>query len=215
METNIATKITQALSWRYAVKTFDPTKKITDNLLQTILESARLAPSSVGIEPWKFIIVHNPEIREKIKAASYNQTKVTDASHLIIIAQRTDAQNLISETLTRTAKNQGKTEVELTGLRNMVEGAVNQFAQESDRQAWLRAQTYIPLGMMIETAALLNIDAGPMEGFDRLAVDSILKLSEKNLTSATMLALGYRGNDPFADLPKTRQAPHEVFITIH
>ncbi len=88
------------------------------------------------------------------------------------------------------------------------------FSNESDLQAWLRAQTYIPLGMMIETAALLNIDTGPMEGFDRNAVNTLLNLGEKNLASVTMLALGYRGNDPFAQLPKTRQTTQEAVITL-
>ncbi len=206
--------ITQALAWRYAVKTFDATKKISEGDFKTILESARLAPSSVGIEPWKFIVVNNPEIRAKLREVSYNQTKVTDASHLIVIAQRTDAQNLINEAVTRTAHNQGKTEAELAGYRGMLEGTVKQFSNENDLQAWLRAQTYIPLGMMIETAALLNIDTGPMEGFDRNAVNTLLNLGEKNLASVTMLALGYRGNDPFAQLPKTRQTTQEAVITL-
>lgn len=206
--------ITQALAWRYAVKTFDATKKISEGDFKTILESARLAPSSVGIEPWKFIVVNNPEIRAKLREVSYNQTKVTDASHLIVIAQRTDAQNLINEAVTRTAHNQGKTEAELAGYRGMLEGTVKQFSNESDLQAWLRAQTYIPLGMMIETAALLNIDTGPMEGFDRNAVNTLLNLGEKNLASVTMLALGYRGNDPFAQLPKTRRSAEEVVVTV-
>ncbi len=214
MNTNIAATIQKALEWRYAVKTFDADKKISKEQFSTILESGRLAPSSVGIEPWKFIIVENPEIRAKIREASYGQTKVTDASHLIVITHRTDAQNLVNEAVTRTAKNQGKTEADLAGYRGMLEGTVGQFSNDSDLQAWLRAQTYIPLGMMLETAALLDIDAGPMEGFDRKAVDTILGLSSKNLASVTMVAFGYRGNDPFASLPKTRQSVQEVVVTV-
>ncbi|NCN41420.1 NAD(P)H-dependent oxidoreductase, partial [bacterium] len=77
--------ITEALNWRYATKEFDTQKKVSDDDLKTILESARLAPSSFGIEPWKFLVVTNPELREKIRKVSYDQSKVTDASHLIIL----------------------------------------------------------------------------------------------------------------------------------
>jgi len=89
-------EIIKALLWRYAVKNFDTVKKISDEDLHAILESGRLAPSSVGIEPWKFIVVNNTQLRVKIRAVAYDQPKVTDASHLIVIARRTDAGNLSS-----------------------------------------------------------------------------------------------------------------------
>src|ERR1700722_14805958 len=96
-------KILAALRWRSAVKVFDAAKKVSDADLHTILESGRLAPSSIGIEPWKFIVVTNPEIRTAMRAASHDQPKVTDASHLIVIARRTDAENLGAEFGARTA----------------------------------------------------------------------------------------------------------------
>ncbi|MFA6077543.1 MAG: NAD(P)H-dependent oxidoreductase [Candidatus Paceibacterota bacterium] len=203
-------QIKKALSWRYAVKTFDPAKKVTDSDLNTILESAHMAPSSFGIEAWKFIVVSNPEIRAKIRAVSYDQTKVTDASHLIVIARRTDVrENITRELVERTAKTQGKDISELKGLEDMVAGAISHKAGDAV-DAWAQAQTYIPLGMMMETSALLGIDAGPMEGFSGAEIDEILGLKEKNLATVTMLALGYRGDDEFADLPKTRRSFDEV-----
>lgn len=94
--------ILKALGWRYAVKIFDPAKKVADEDFKTILESGRLAPSSLGIEPWKFIVVENVGLREKLRAASYGQPKVTDASHLIVIARRTDArESMVSELMER------------------------------------------------------------------------------------------------------------------
>ena len=89
--------ILEALNWRYAVKTFDTNKKVSAEDLATILESARLAPSSIGIEPWKFLVVNNPELRAQLRAAGYDQTKITDASHLVVITARTDANNLPEE----------------------------------------------------------------------------------------------------------------------
>ncbi len=197
--------ILKALNWRYAVKTFNPDKKITKEELKTILESARLAPSSIGIEPWKFIVVENKELRTKMRAASYDQSKVTDAAHIIVIARRTDVrENIARELLERTSKAHQKNHEEFEGLKQMVEGSI---ARQSDEQLdiWAKGQTYIPLGMMIETAALLGIDAGPMEGFNAAEIDKILGLKEKHLAASSMLAIGGRGEDPSADRPKVRR----------
>jgi nitroreductase/dihydropteridine reductase len=199
-------EITKALAWRFAARVFDSNKKISDEDLQAILESGRLAPSSFGIEPWKFIVVKNPEVRAKLRVAGYDQAKITDASALVIIAQRTDAENLSTELIERTAAAQGKTVEDLAGLKAMVDGAVSRNTANQS-QIWLKSQTYIPLGMMIETASLLGIDNGPMEGFDKGQVDEILGLKDKNLTISTMLALGYRGEEAW---PKTRRAYDEV-----
>lgn len=204
-------EIIEALHWRYAVKVFDPTKKITEENLRTILEVGRLAPSSSGVEPWNFIVVKNPELRQKLRAVSYDQPKVTDAVYIIVIAHRTDAENLPHELVQRTAKAQGREESELEGLKKMAEGSVNK-PNPDVLQGWLAAQTYIPLGMMIEAAALMGIDAGPMEGFQPDKVDELLDLKSKNLHATTMLALGHRGDDKYAKLPKTRRAFEEVVI---
>jgi nitroreductase len=214
MEPITREQIIGALNWRYAVKAFDPSKKVSEENLHTILESGRLAPSTVGLEPWKFILVKNPEIRAKLSAAGYGQPKITQASHLIVIAHRTDAKALPVELIERTGKAQGKTTEELSGLKRMAEGSVTSHPNPISCEGWLAAQTYIPLGMMIETAALLGVDAGPMEGFDPKQVDEILGLKEKNLASSTMLALGYRGEDPFAALPKTRRAFEDVVMEV-
>ncbi len=199
-------KIIKALNWRYAVKIFDPNKIVSDDDLQTILESARLSPSANGGEMWKFIVVKNKEIRQKLRAVSFDQPKVTDASHLIIITYRTDsAENLKKERIERTAKIQNDDPSKLTSLKTMLENTVAQKIKNGTLETWIQAQSYIPLGIMIETAALLGIDGGPMEGFEPNKVDEILGLKEKNLKSITMLALGYRGNDPASLRPKIRR----------
>jgi nitroreductase len=204
-------EILEALNWRYAVKIFDPSKKISEKDLNTILESARLSPSSSGVEMWKFIVVDNPEVRKKLREASFDQPKVTDASHLIIIAYRTDSEeNMVRERLERTAKIQNQKVEELEGLKKMLQSGLDQKIKDGTLEAWVKAQAYIPLGMMISTAALLHVDAGPMEGFEPEKVDEILGLKEKNLKSTTMLALGYRGDDPAATRPKIRRDFAEV-----
>ncbi|MFA6158181.1 MAG: NAD(P)H-dependent oxidoreductase [Candidatus Paceibacterota bacterium] len=204
-------EIISALNWRYAVKTFDAAKKVSDADLNTILESGRLSPSSFGIEPWKFIVVTNPEIRAKIRAASWDQTKVTDASHLVVVARRTDAPALSPELIARTAKAQGKTETDLAEYKGMVDNALTgRLANPAVLDGWIASQTYVALGIMAETAALLDVDACPMEGFDPSQINAILGLSAKNLSATTMLALGYRGADDYAKAPKTRRPFEEV-----
>ncbi|MBY0328702.1 nitroreductase family protein, partial [Patescibacteria group bacterium] len=116
--------ILNALTWRYAVKTFDSTKSVSDENMATILEAGRLAPSTIGLEPWKFIVVKNPELRTKLRAAGYDQTKITDAPYLVVIAHRTDADVLPQELIDRTMNATGATAEDLAGLKGMAEGSV-------------------------------------------------------------------------------------------
>ncbi len=205
------TDVTTALNWRYAVKEFDSSKKVSEEDLHTILESARLAPSSIGIEAWRFLVIENPEIRTQLRSAAFGQSKVTGASHIVVLTARTDVrENIANERVERTAANQHQEVSELSGLKATLDNAI---AGKSDEAlaAWVKSQTYIALGMMIETASLLNVDNCPMEGFDNAQVDAILKLSDQNLTSVSMLALGYRDpSDRTAALPKTRRCFEEV-----
>lgn len=204
-------QIIKALNWRYATKIFDPSKIVSEEDLHTILESARLSPSSIGAEMWKFIVITNKEIREKLRVAGYNQPQITDASHLIVLTYRTDvAENLTKEKIERTAKIQNTSESNLEGLKSFLENSVTQKIQSGDLESWIRSQVYIPLGMMIETSALIGVDSCPMEGFESDKVDEILGLKEKNLKSVTMLALGYRGDDPASKRPKVRRDFNDV-----
>ncbi len=210
----IQNQIIEALKNRYATKIFDANKKVSDSDLQTILESARLAPSSFGIEAWKFLVINNPEIRTQLRAAGYDQPKFTDASHLIVLARRTDSENISSELIERTAAAQGKTAEDLAGLKQMVDGSIAFKTGTNSFDSWTAAQTYIALGIMIETYALIGIDSCPMEGFDAQKVDEILGLADKKLASVTILALGYRGDDAYATLPKTRRNMDDVVEVI-
>lgn len=206
--------ILDALQWRYAVKVFDSTKKVAEQDVQTILEAGRLSPSALGVEPWQFLLITNAELRTKLREVGYDQPKITDASHLIVIARRTHAREaLVSELLSRTALQQGVDVSALEGLRAMVQGNIDRM-DDVALDAWVRAQCYIPLGVMVETAALLGVDACPMEGFDPRGVDAVLGLAEKHLHATTMLALGYRGDDPAAARAKVRRLPSEVITVL-
>jgi nitroreductase len=204
-------EILSALKWRYATKVYDSSKRVSDEDIRTILESGRLSPSAFGVEPWKFIVVENPEIRAQLRAVGFDQPKITDASHLVVIARRTDARERITqELIDRTAEQQGIDPAKLDGLKQMVQASIS-GKSDAELDAWIRAQVYIPLGIMIETAALLGIDGGPMEGFIPTEVDKVLGLAEKHLASTSMLALGYRGEgDSYAERPKVRRLFDEV-----
>ncbi len=203
--------IISAMNWRYATQTFDTSKKVSPEDFETILESGRLSASSFGLEPWKFIVVENPETRKALSAPAYGQSKVTDASHLIVIARRTDArENIVAERIARTAKAMNVPESSFADFKAMLDGTVG-GRDDQALDTWLRSQVYIPLGSMMETASLLQIDNAAMEGFDPKEVDAVLGLAEKNLTSTVMLALGYRSKeDATATRPKVRRAFDEV-----
>ncbi len=206
-------KIINALNWRYAVKIFDKEKKVSEENIETILESGRLSPSSLGLEPWKFILVKDHQTRAMLFEAS-RQPKVTDASHLIVMAYKTDAEKLIKERLERTAKIQNQKVVELADYKAFLEKGIAKKVKDGNFESWIKAQAYIPLGVMIQTASLLGVDNGPMEGFENEKVDEILGLKDKNLKSVTMLALGYRGGDPTSLKPKIRREFKDVVEVI-
>lgn len=204
-------KIIEALNWRYATKIFDSSKKVSEEDIYTILESARLSPSSDGIEMWKFIVVKNKDIRIKLREVGFDQPKITDASHLIVITYRTDSvESLSKERIERTAKIQKDDPSQLVEFKTRLDNTVAQKEKAGTLESWVKAQSYIPLGIMIETAALLGIDGGPMEGFQPEKVDEVLNLKDKNLKSVTMLALGYRGDDPASKRPKVRRDFNDV-----
>jgi len=196
-------EILKALNWRYAVKIFDKEKTVSEEDLNTILQAGILSPSSLGLEPWKFIVVKDPETRAKLFEVS-KQPKVTDASHLIVLTYKTDIKEIIKERLERTAKIQNQQIDELATYKDFLEGATKNKT-ELELDSWLKAQSYIPLGIMTQTASLIYIDNCPMEGFQNDKVDEILNLKSQNLKSVTMLALGHRGIDPQSEKPKIRK----------
>jgi nitroreductase len=195
--------VIEKLNWRYATKMFDKSKKISDDDLNILIESLRLTPSSFGLQPWKFVLVKNIDLREKIKDASYGQIQMTDASDLIVLCAK--------ETLTEddVVKITGNNE----GYKNMIMGSIKNKSNDEILN-WNAKQVYLALGFLLETAAIMNIDACPMEGFDNKKVDEILGLNEKGLKSVVICPVGYRSeDDKYANNPKFR-FPQSELVTI-
>ena len=195
------------LEWRFATKSFDPEKKVSDEDFEKIKQAMIMAPSSFGIQPYHFIVVTDPELREKIKAASWGQPQVTDASHLIVLCARTDISQRIDETIDAIAEGDEEKKVMMKDYANMMHGALDPRS-DADKFAWAARQAYIAFGFGMAACAELNIDSCPMEGLDTAKVDEILELPATVKTLAYM-TVGYRKQGPERD--KFRFSEDDLF----
>ncbi|MBK8093867.1 MAG: NAD(P)H-dependent oxidoreductase [Verrucomicrobiaceae bacterium] len=203
------TDLLPALQWRYATKAFDPAKKIPADTWSRLEESLVLTPSSFGLQPWKFLIVQDQELREKLVAHSWNQRQVADCSHLVIMAVRKQlSPQDIDAFFTRMVEVRGGTADALMAYRKMVDGA---HAQGFMSTEWAKKQAYIALGQFMTACALQRIDTCPMEGFVAAKYDETLGLEAQGLTTAVLCPAGYRSaDDRYADLPKVRFSTADV-----
>lgn len=198
-------KILESLNWRYATKVYDKTRKISAEDWETLEDALTLAPSSFGLQPYKFIVITDEKLREKLKAAAYGQTPITDASHLVVFAyKKTLSESDIEHFIERIAEVRGQTRESLADYENMLKGSVKRAIDGGYIETWNSRQPYIALGFLLETAALLGIDATPMEGFDAAQFNEILGLED--YSAVALAAVGYRDaeNDWLAPLPKVR-----------
>ncbi len=205
--------IINALNWRYATKSFDSSKKLSDEQLDTILESMRLSASSYGLQPWKFVVVSNPETRTALRAAAWDQTQVTDASAFVVLAVRTDVDTAYVDAYMKSiADTRGMNVAALSGFADMIKGTISRRTAEQVID-WSSRQVYIALGTALTTAAQLEVDTCPMEGFDEAKFDEILGLKEMKLASRVCLAIGFRSaEDTSASYKKVRSAKDEVVV---
>lgn len=195
--------ILTALKWRYATKVFDPSKKIPADTWAALEESLVLTPSSYGLQPWKFIIVQDQDLREQLVGHSWRQRQVADCSHLVVMAvKKAYSLDDLDAFITRMAEVRGGTAESLAGFRKMVAGTQAQGYMTAE---WAKMQAYIALGQFMTSCALLGIDTCPMEGFVPAKYDELLGLEASGLTTAVLCPAGYRqADDRYASLPKVR-----------
>lgn len=207
------TNIIDALNWRYAAKAYDTTKKLDDSQVSTLIEAVKLAPSSFGLPVYKLIHVKNPEVREKLKAAAWGQTQLTDASDLFVFAAKTNVNEAdVTEFINEVSKVRNIPVENLADYAGMIQGSVSSRSPE-ENTAWAKKQAYIGLGVLLSAAALEKIDASPMEGFDAAQFDEILGLKELGLTTAVICPVGYRSDaDAYASLAKVRMPKESLVI---
>jgi nitroreductase len=209
-------QLLEQLNWRYATKQFDPQRKISAADWNTLESALQLSASSGGLQPWKFIVVTDPAVRAKLQPASYGQPQIVNASHLVVFAAINNFNEAhVDAHLQNVSKIQGAPIEALAPYRAMLVGGIVKSQDETARNAWARNQTYIALGFLLASAALLGIDACPMEGFDRAQYDEILGLKAKGLASSVIATVGYRlPADKAANGPKVRFPKEQSFIHI-
>jgi nitroreductase/dihydropteridine reductase len=202
------------LNWRYATKKYDPTKKISHDDLYILLEAVRLSPSSYGLLPYKVLLIESAEIREKLKPYSWNQSQITDASHLLVFCSFKEMKDEYIDQHTELMENTRSLEKgQLEGFSNFVKVRVKEKSI-TEQAEWNARQTYIALGILLQSCAALRIDATPMEGFEPEKYNEILGLNERNLNATLVCALGYRSEEDANQKLKKVRKPINEFLEI-
>ena len=204
--------IISALNWRYATKSMSG-KTIPQDKVDVILDSIRLSASSAGFQPYQVLVIQNKELLEKIKPIAFNQQQITQASHLLVFA----AWDRVTEErmdfmVKNIASTRGVSEDSLSGIRAYGDRFIAQTPEQNFQ--WAARQAYIALGTALITAATLEVDSTPMEGFNSAELDELLGLEERGLKSVLLLPLGYRDpeNDWLLPLKKVRMPKDFLFI---
>ncbi len=202
-------------NWRYATKKFDATKKITIEDLNTLKEAIRLSSSSYGLQPYKVILVENPELRAKIQPSAWGQSQIVEASHLIVFANEI---NFGAAGIDNYIKNASETREipaeSLQGYADFMKANITALPEET-RNNWTAKQTYLALGNLLNAAAELKIDVTPMEGFVPAEVNEILGLEALGLNATLIATLGYRHDEDATQYyKKVRKSHEELFITL-
>ncbi|NVN96202.1 MAG: NAD(P)H-dependent oxidoreductase [Bacteroidetes bacterium] len=202
--------ILENLNWRYATKRMNG-EQVANEKINTILEAIRLAPSSMGLQPYKVLVVKDKAIREKIKEVSYNQPQITESAYLLVFAVWKDGYEEKTENFIQLiAKTRNQPLESLQDYKNRVLG----FFSIVDKVSWASRQAYIALGFGLTTCAMLKVDSTPMEGFVNEDLDKLLELDKLGLKSVVMMAIGNRDEtkDYLTALPKVRRAEKDLYI---
>src|SRR5476651_150632 len=205
-----------ALNWRYATKVFDATKKIPADIWKTLEQSLVLTPTSYGLQPYKFLLVNNPVKRAELLPHSWNQRQVVDASHFVVFTARTEMKEAdVDKLIKRTTDLRKLPANALDAYRGMMLGDIVNGPRGKKAHEWAARQAYIALGNLMTCAAILGVDACPMEGLVPSEYDKILNLSGSGYATVVACALGYRAvSDKYASLAKMRYGTTELVRTI-
>jgi len=206
-------ELLKALEWRYATKVFDPAKKISTDTWQTLERALVLTPSSYGLQPYKFLVISDPAKRAELLPHSWGQKQVVDASHFVVFTAKTKMTEADVDKLLRRIVEVRKMPAEaltmkdsqLVAYRGMMLGEVVNGPRGKISHEWAARQTYIALGNLMTCAAVLGVDACPMEGLVPAEYDKVLNLAGSGYATVVACALGYRSpDDKYAKLTKVR-----------
>lgn len=202
----------EALQWRYATKKFDANRKIPADQWAALEDAMILAPSSFGLQPWRFIVVQNSELLQKFPAISWGQTQPVDCSHYVVFAYRKNMPVAdVDRFVARIAEVRGVSAESLEGYRGFILGSHKAASGNGTLNDWCARQVYIAIGQAMTAAALLGIDTCPMEGIEATQYDALLGLEAEGYASVCAVAFGYRSSeDKHASLAKVRYAHSDV-----
>lgn len=201
-----------ALAWRYATQKYDPTKKISNEDMQEILEAINSAPTSYGLQPFKLIHVKSTDLRVQLRTAAFDQSPVTDASDLVVFTvNRNVADQHIDSYMQRIVEVRQLERERLNRFQENIVGTLSNFSSE-ELIAWNTKQAYIGLGFGLVMAAHLGIDSTPMEGFQKEKYDDILGLTDDH--AVLVLTFGYRSDEDHTQHHKKVRKTLEQFVTI-
>lgn len=209
-------QLLEAFQWRYATKNFDRTKKIPAETWRTLEQALVLSPSSYGLQPYRFLVVTDPATRAELKPQSWNQSQIVDASHLVVFAARTKVSaDDVTHFMQRISAVRNVPVDSLKAYQDVILGDVVNGARGAVSHDWAARQAYIAFGNLMTTAALLGVDACPLEGLDPKAYDRILGLEGSGYSTIAACALGYRAaGDKYAGLPKVRFETSELITQV-
>jgi len=188
-------KFTQAMAFRHACKIFDENKKLTDEQIRYILEVGRTSPSSFGMEPWKFLVITNEELKEKLRPLCWNQVQITSCSHLVIILAKINSVKPSSNIPQKRFARRPLTHEQIENYITLYSNHLKDTLSSNDNiYSWTSKQTYIAAGNMMSAAAYEEIDSCPIEGFEKDKVEKLLKLDTNEYQVSLILTFGYRIN---------------------
>ena len=199
-------QLLQALQWRYATKVFDGKKKISTEVWTALEKSLVLTPSSYGLQPYRFLVINTPSVREALLPFSWKQRQVVDASHFVVFVARTHMTEAdVDKLILRTSVVRKVPADSLKGYRNVIVSDIVHGNRGRIAHEWATRQAYIALGNLMTCAAILGVDTCPMEGLAPAEYDKVLKLADSGYATVVACALGYRSDaDKYAGLAKVR-----------
>jgi nitroreductase len=208
-------KLVESMKWRYAVKKFDPAKKLSESDWATLEQSLLLTPSSYGLQPWKFLVINDPKVRAELKAASWNQGQVEDASHFVVFVAKNDVdQTDVDGYIEFAAKTREVPQEKLSVYKQFMESDLL-GARKHMMAEWTARQAYIALGNLMTSAALLGVDACPMEGLEPAKYDQILGLEKSGYRTIMACAIGFRSEeDHHSGARKVRKEKKDVILYV-
>lgn len=202
----------ESLKWRASIKKFDPSKKVSQEDVEQLLEGANLAATSGGLQPFKVVVVGDGELKNQLSGHTFGQSQVKDASHVLVFSVETNiSEDTVNAYIDRAAEVRGREKESLIGFADSMKAYISSMDTNA-RIAWGKNQAYIALGTVLTVAAEMKIDTCPMEGFDPIQFREILGLEAQNLMPVAILPIGYRSDQDVLSKEAKVRKKREDFI---